>query len=51
MKALQELGKGDLIDNFPGKEGENEGVVCFLIPYPSGKIGAFVKQETTLQLL
>ena len=24
-KALLELGKGDLIDNLPSKEGENEG--------------------------
>ena len=38
---------GDLIDNLPSEQwGMSE--VCFLVPYPAGKVEPFVKQEAML---
>ena len=45
--------QGEFIDNLPSKgwEGGGGGMreVCFLVPYPAGKVGVFVKQEAALQ--
>ena len=40
----------DLIDNLSTKEEEMREV-CFLMPYPEGEIGGFVKQEAMLHVM